>query len=126
MRHPRRGFSLSGCGDAVMSKNANERWQWNGGMGSAPPLLSYLLLVAAGWVHCHELILIESLQAENRLLKHRLQGRRIRFTNAEHVLLVDVGCLQRGGFEELSPVRFCFLAVSLRALAGNCFYMLGK
>src|SRR5712692_8816626 len=56
-------------------------------MGSVPPLLSFLLLIAAGWVHRHQLIVIEFLQAENRLLKARLRGRRIRFTDAERALL---------------------------------------
>src|SRR5450631_3085896 len=56
-------------------------------MGSAPPLLSFLLIVAAGWVQRHQLIVIEFLQAENRLLKDRLRGRRIRFTDAERALL---------------------------------------
>jgi len=56
-------------------------------MGSVPPLLSFLLMIAAGWVHRHQLIVIEFLQAENRLLKGRLRGRRIRFTDAERALL---------------------------------------
>jgi putative transposase len=56
-------------------------------MGSAPPLLSFLLMIAAGWVHRHQLIVIEFLQAENRLLKARLRGKRIRFTDAERALL---------------------------------------
>src|SRR4029453_4345021 len=56
-------------------------------MGSVPPLLSFLLMLAAGWVHRHQLIVIEFLQAENRLLKERLLGRRIRFTDAERALL---------------------------------------
>jgi hypothetical protein len=56
-------------------------------MGSVPPLLSFLLMIAAGWVHRHQLIFIESLQAENRLLKDRLRGNRMRFTNAERALL---------------------------------------
>src|ERR1700687_4032452 len=56
-------------------------------MGSAPPLLSFLLIVAAGWVHRHQLIVIEFLHAENRLLKDRLRGKRIRFTDAERTLL---------------------------------------
>jgi len=38
-------------------------------MGSVPPLLSFLLMIAAGWVHRHQLIVIEFLQAENRLLR---------------------------------------------------------
>src|SRR5450759_4778570 len=56
-------------------------------MGSVPPLLSFLLIVAAGWVHRHQLIVIEFLQAENRLLKDWLRGKRIRFTDAERALL---------------------------------------
>src|SRR3982750_4956701 len=56
-------------------------------MGSVPPLLSFLLMIAAGWVHRHQLIIIELLQAEKRLLKERLRRRRIRFTDAERALL---------------------------------------
>src|ERR1700687_2489611 len=56
-------------------------------MGSAPPLLSFLLMIAAGWVHRHQLIVIEYLETENRLLKDRLRGRRIRFTDAERAPL---------------------------------------
>ena len=50
------------------------------------PLLSFLLMIAAGWIHRHQLIVIEFLQTENRLLKERLRGRRIRFTDAERAL----------------------------------------
>src|SRR5947207_6173705 len=56
-------------------------------MGSVPPLFSFVLMIAAGWVHRHQLIVIEFLQAENRLLKDRLRGKRIRFTDAERALL---------------------------------------
>src|SRR5258707_15645424 len=56
-------------------------------MVSAPPLLSFLLLVVSGWVYRHQLIVIEFLQAENRLLKERLRGKRIRYTDAERALL---------------------------------------
>src|ERR1700732_2382587 len=56
-------------------------------MGSAPPLLSFLLMIVSGWVHRHQLLVIEFLQAENRLLKQRLRGKRIRFTDAERALL---------------------------------------
>src|SRR5215510_4258683 len=56
-------------------------------MRSLPPLLSFLLMVMSGWVHRHQLIVIEFLQAENRLLKERLRGKRIRFTDAERALL---------------------------------------
>jgi len=56
-------------------------------MGSVPPLLSVVLMVVSGWVHRHQLLVIEFLQAENRLLKERLRGKRIRFTDAERALL---------------------------------------
>src|ERR1700704_1607237 len=56
-------------------------------MGSVPPLLTFLLMVVSGWVHRHQLTVIEFLQAENRLLQERLRGKRIRFTDAERVLL---------------------------------------
>src|SRR6202158_3748509 len=56
-------------------------------MGSVPPLLSFLLMIVSGWVHRHQLLVIEFLQAENRLLKERLRGKRIRFTDAERTLL---------------------------------------
>ena len=56
-------------------------------MSSAPPLLSFLLMVVSGWVYRHQLIVIEFLQAENRLLKEKLGGKRIRFTDAERALL---------------------------------------
>ena len=56
-------------------------------MGSVPPLLTYLLLIVSGWVHRRQLVVIEFLQAENRLLKARLSGKRIRFTDAERALL---------------------------------------
>jgi hypothetical protein len=42
-----------------------------------------LLLMFAGWVNRHQLDVIEYLQEENRVLKERLGGRRLRFTDAE-------------------------------------------
>jgi putative transposase len=56
-------------------------------MAPTSPLLSLLLMMVSGWVHRHQLIVIEFLQAENRLLKERLRGKRIRFTDAERALL---------------------------------------
>src|SRR4051794_21914636 len=44
-------------------------------------------MVAAGWVNRHQLIVIEFLQAENQLLKQRLRGKRIRFSDTERALL---------------------------------------
>ena len=48
---------------------------------------AFLLMVVSGWVHRQHLIVIEFLQAENRLLNERLRGKRIRFTDAERALL---------------------------------------
>ena len=56
-------------------------------MSTLPPLLTYLLFVDSGWVHRRQLITIVLLQAENKLLKERLRGKRIRFTDAERALL---------------------------------------
>jgi hypothetical protein len=55
-------------------------------MGSVPPLPSFMLMVVSGWVHRPQLLVIEFLQAENRSLKERLRGKRIRFTDIERAL----------------------------------------
>ncbi len=56
-------------------------------MGSVPPALTFLLMIFSGWVHREQLIVIEYLQAENSMLRERLKGRRLRFTDAERALL---------------------------------------
>ena len=56
-------------------------------MGSVPLLLTFLLAVVSGWVHRRQWLVIEFLQAENRMLKDRLRGKRIRYTDAEQALL---------------------------------------
>jgi putative transposase len=45
--------------------------------------LQMLLLMFAGWVNRRQLDVIEYLQEENRVLKERMGGRRLRFTDAE-------------------------------------------
>jgi hypothetical protein len=55
-----------------------------------PPLLlpfQLVLLMFAGWLNCHQLDVIEYLQEENRVLKARLGGKHLRFTNAERCRL---------------------------------------
>jgi putative transposase len=51
----------------------------------SPLLLPFqmLLLMFAGWVNRHQLDVIEYLQEENRVLKKRMRGRLLRFTDAE-------------------------------------------
>jgi len=45
--------------------------------------LQFLLALLAGWINRRQLEAIEYLKYENRLLKERLGGRRLRFTDAE-------------------------------------------
>src|SRR6202795_3411881 len=56
-------------------------------MASTSPLLAFLLMILSGWVYRYQLIVIEFLQVENRRLKERLRGKRIRFSDAERALL---------------------------------------
>src|ERR1700736_448871 len=49
--------------------------------------LKLLLVIFAGWVNRHQLDVIEYLQEENCVLKERLGGRRLRFTDAERCRL---------------------------------------
>lgn len=52
-------------------------------MSSLLQPLQLLLMMFAGWVNRHQLDVIGYLQEENRLLKERLRGQRIRFTDTE-------------------------------------------
>jgi putative transposase len=52
-------------------------------MVASTTLLQFLLMVVAGWLHRQQAALIEYLSAENRLLRERLGGRRIIFSDAE-------------------------------------------
>jgi putative transposase len=55
-----------------------------------PPLLlpfQLALLMFAGWLNRHQLDVIEYLQEENRVLKARLGGKHLRFTDAERCRL---------------------------------------
>jgi putative transposase len=56
-------------------------------MPSVPPLLTFLPMAVSGWVHRQQLLAIQFLQAENRMMKKRLRGKRIRFTDKERALL---------------------------------------
>jgi hypothetical protein len=47
--------------------------------------LHFLLTLLAGWVNRQQTEVIEYLKAKNRLLKERLGGRRLRFTDADAV-----------------------------------------
>lgn len=58
-------------------------------MSSGPPALTFLLTIFAGWVNRHQLIIIEYLQPENSMLRERLKGRRLQFSDAERALLAQ-------------------------------------
>ncbi len=74
-------------------------------MGSVPPLLTFLLMVVSGWVHRRQLIVIEFLQAENRTLKDRPRGKRIRFTDDERALLARLAkAVGRNALLELDTI----------------------
>jgi transposase InsO family protein len=58
-------------------------------MTASTTLLQFLLMVFAGWLHRQQAAVIEYLTAENRLLRERLGGRRIIFTDAERRNLAE-------------------------------------
>ena len=58
-------------------------------MAASTTLLQFLLMVVAGWLHRQQAAVIEYLSAENRLLRERLGGRRIIFTDAERRTLAE-------------------------------------
>jgi transposase InsO family protein len=57
--------------------------RYNHAMSPSFAPLKLLLMMFAGWVSRHQLDVIEYLPEENRVLKERLGGRRLRFTDAE-------------------------------------------
>jgi putative transposase len=56
-------------------------------MNCVPSALAFLLMMFAGWVNRQQLIVIDYLKAENGMLRERLKGRRLRFTDAQRALL---------------------------------------
>ena len=78
-------------------------------------------MLFAGWVNRHQLDLIDYLQEENRLLKERLGGRRIRFTDAERRRPARKAyALGRKALNELQSMRSCLstVVVHLRRVGG--------
>ncbi|MGI8895933.1 MAG: hypothetical protein ACR2HE_09840 [Casimicrobiaceae bacterium] len=53
------------------------------------PVLQYLLIVFAGWVHRQQLDVIEYLKEENRVLREMLGEQRLRFTDAQRRRLAE-------------------------------------
>jgi putative transposase len=56
-------------------------------MNSVPSALAFLLMIFAGWVNRQQLIVIDYLKAENQMLRERLKGRSLRFSDRERALL---------------------------------------
>ena len=75
--------------------------------------LHLLLKMFAGWVNRHQLDVIGYLQEENRVLKERLGGRRIRFTDAERRRLARKAyLLGRKVLNELQTLHIAFSRIS--------------
>jgi len=53
-----------------------------------PSLLAFVIFPLAGWISRQQVIVIEYLKAENRMLRERLKGRSLRFSDKERALLV--------------------------------------
>ena len=51
-------------------------------MVASMTLLQFLLMLVAGWLQRQQAATIDYLKAENRMLRERLGGRRIIFTDA--------------------------------------------
>ena len=56
-------------------------------MATKPSPLAFLVFLIAGWISRQQLIVIDYMKAENRLLRERLKGRSLRFSDAERTLL---------------------------------------
>jgi hypothetical protein len=80
-------------------------------------MLSFLLVIVSGWVHRHQLLVIEFLQAENQLLKERLRGSE---SGSQTRLLARKGnAVGRKALLELDtvaflPIRCCGIGSSWR------------
>src|ERR1700683_4336385 len=71
------------CFEAAESGTVSKGPIYSAAMSPLLLPLQMLLLMFAGWVNRHQLDVIEYLQEENRVLKERMGGRRLRFTDAE-------------------------------------------
>jgi hypothetical protein len=52
-----------------------------------PSPIAFIVFLLAGWISRQQLIVIEYLKAENRMLRERLKGRSLRFSDPERALL---------------------------------------
>jgi putative transposase len=74
-------------------------------MAASTSLLQFLLMVVAGWLQRQQAATIDYLKAENRMLRARLGGRRIVFTDAERRQLAEKArALGRKALHELGTI----------------------
>jgi len=74
-------------------------------MTAPTTLLQFLLMVVAGWLQRQQAATIDYLKAENRMLRERLGGRRIIFTDAERRQLAEKArALGRKALSELGTI----------------------
>jgi hypothetical protein len=52
-----------------------------------PSPVAFIVFLLAGWISRQQVIVIEYLKAENRMLRERLKGRALRFCDQERALL---------------------------------------
>jgi transposase InsO family protein len=74
-------------------------------MAASRHLFQLLTLVVAGWLQRQQAEMIEYLKAENRMLRQKLGGRRILFTDAERRLLARKAyAIGRKALAEVNPI----------------------
>ena len=74
-------------------------------MAASTTLLQFLLMVVAGWLQRQQAATIDYLKAENRVLRARLGGRRIVFTDADRRQLAEKArALGRKALHELGTI----------------------
>jgi hypothetical protein len=74
-------------------------------MAASTTLLQFLLMVVAGWLHRQQAATIDYLKAENRMLRARLGGRRMVFTDGERRQLAEKArALGRKALHELGTI----------------------
>jgi hypothetical protein len=64
----------------------------------------FLLIAVAGWMNQHQLLVIDHLREENRILREQLGGRRLRFTDGQRRRLA---CNVRAAFGNAGCGRKC-------------------
>ena len=70
-----------------------------------PSPLAFIVFLLAGWISRQQLVLIEYLKTENRMLRERLNGRPLRFSDRERALLARRAfCIPRKVLLELGTI----------------------